>query len=66
MKKNLFRMIPLLLGGVMVLLSGCVKTADFEALTDRVATLESSLHEIQEQIVALQGAVSSLEAFDQK
>ena len=59
-------MIPLLLGGVMVLLSGCVKTADFEALTDRVATLESSLPEIQEQIVALQGAVSSLEAFDQK
>lgn len=50
----------------MVLLSGCVKTADFEALTDRVATLESSLPEIQEQIVALQGAVSSLEAFDQK
>ena len=59
-------MIPLLLGGVMVLLSGCVKRADFDALTDRVAVLEASLPEIQEQIDALQSSVSSLSDFDQK
>ena len=59
-------MIPLLLGGVMVLLSGCVKRADFEALTNRVTILEASLPEIQEQIFALEGSVSSLEEFDQK
>lgn len=50
----------------MVLLSGCVKRADFDALTDRVAVLEASLPEIQEQIDALQSSVSSLSDFDQK
>ena len=50
----------------MVLLSGCVKRADFDALTDRVAVLEASLPEVQEQIDALQNSVSSLSDFDQK
>ena len=59
-------MIPLLLGGVMVLLSGCVKRAEFDELTDRVAVLEASLPEVQEQIDALQSSVSSLSDFDQK
>ena len=45
----------------MVLLSGCVKRADFDALTNRVTVLEASLPEIQEQIDALQSSISSLD-----
>lgn len=46
----------------MVLLSGCVKRADFDALTDRVATLEAELPTVKEQIATLQSALSTLEA----
>lgn len=45
----------------MVLLSGCVKRADFDALTDRVATLEAELPTVKEQIATLQSALSTLE-----
>lgn len=44
----------------MVLLSGCVKRADFDALTDRVATLEAELPTVKEQIATLQSALETL------
>ena len=50
----------------MVLLSGCVKRADFDALTNRVTVLEASLPEIQEQIDALQSSISSLDGLSKR
>ncbi|MBR3677381.1 MAG: hypothetical protein IKL60_00540 [Alistipes sp.] len=63
-KGTLFKRIPLLLGGVMVLVSSCGMKDDIADLTNRVDALEGKVATVQEQVSALQSSVEDLKEFD--